>query len=171
MIISMKRGAPREEIDHVCDRIRQFGYKVHSIKGEERVVIGAVGAGDLTRAIEQLEATPGVERVVPISQPFKLVSREFQQEKTTIRMNGLEIGGRDFTLMAGPCSVESEEQLLSTARAVRAAGAEDRCFPARSGDGDRERRFSDALTAESGGHPRGFVPINAAGLRNGLVTL
>ena len=123
MIISMKRGASREEIDHVCDRIRQFGYKVHSIKGEERVVIGAVGAGDLTRAIEQLEATPGVERVVPISQPFKLVSREFQREKTTIRMNGLEIGGSDFTLMAGPCSVESEEQLLSTAWAVRSAGA------------------------------------------------
>ena len=123
MIISMKRGAPREEIDHVCDRIRQFGYKVHSIKGEERVVIGAVGTGDLTQAIEQLEATAGVERVVPISQPFKLVSREFQGEKTTIRVNGLEIGGGDFTLMAGPCSVESEEQLLSTARAVRSAGA------------------------------------------------
>jgi 3-deoxy-7-phosphoheptulonate synthase len=123
MIISMRRGAPREEIDHVCERIRQFGYEVHSIKGEERVVIGAVGHGDLTRAIEQLEATPGVERVVPISQPFKLVSREFQREKTTIPINGLEIGGSDFTLMAGPCSVESEEQLLSTARAVRQAGA------------------------------------------------
>ena len=123
MIISMRRGAPREEIDHVCERIRQFGYKVHSIKGKERVVIGAVGSGDLTRAIEQLEATSGVERVVPISQPFKLVSREFQREKTTIHINGLEVGGGDFTLMAGPCSVESEEQLLSTARAVRQAGA------------------------------------------------
>ena len=122
MIISMRRGASREEIDHVCERIQQFGYKVHSIKGEERVVVGAVGNGDLTRAIEQLEATPGVERVVPLSQPFKLVSREFQREKTTIRINGLEIGGSDFALMAGPCSVESEEQILSTARAVRQAG-------------------------------------------------
>ena len=123
MIISMKRGSSPEEIDHVCERIRQFGYKVHSIKGEERVVIGAVGRGDITSAVEQLEATPGVERVVPISQPFKLVSREFQQERTTIRVNGLEIGGSDFAVMAGPCSVESEEQILTTARAVRSAGA------------------------------------------------
>jgi len=123
MIISMKPGAKREEVDHVCERIRQFGYKVHSIRGEERVVIGAVGRGDLTAAIEQLEATPGVERVVPISQPFKLVSREFQPERTVIRINGVQIGGADFAVMAGPCSVESEEQILVTARAVRDAGA------------------------------------------------
>ncbi len=123
MIISMRLGASREEIDHVCERIRQFGYKVHSIKGDERVVIGAVGVGDLTRAIEQLEATPGVERVVPISQPFKLVSRQFQPEKTMIRVNGCQIGGDDFVVMAGPCSVEGEEQILTTARAVKAAGA------------------------------------------------
>jgi len=123
MIISMRPGASREEIDHVCERIEQFGYKVHSIKGDERVVIGAVGRGDLTRVIEQLEATPGVERVVPISQPFKFVSREFQQEKSMIRVNGCKIGGPDFAVMAGPCSVESEEQILTTARAVKAAGA------------------------------------------------
>ncbi len=123
MIISMKPGASREEVDHVCERIRQFGYKVHSIRGEERVVIGAVGRGDLTAAIEQLEAAPGVERVVPISQPFKMVSREFQPERTVIRINGVQIGAADFAVMAGPCSVESEEQILATARAVRAAGA------------------------------------------------
>lgn len=123
MIISMKRGATREEVEHVCARIEHFGYSVHSIKGDERVVIGAVGRGDYSHAIEQLEATPGVERVVPISQPFKFVSREFQPEKTVIRVNGCLIGGEDFTVMAGPCSVESEEQILATARAVRAAGA------------------------------------------------
>ncbi len=123
MIISMKSGATREEIDHVCERIRGFGYKVHSIKGDERVVIGAVGVGDLTKAIEQLEATAGVERVVPISQPFKLVSREFQPEKTIVRVNGNLIGGDRFTIMAGPCSVESEEQIMTVARAVQAAGA------------------------------------------------
>ena len=123
MIISMRSGASREEVDHVCDRIRTFGYRVHSIKGDERVVIGAVGHGDLTAAIEQLEATPGVERVVPISQPFKFVSREFQKERTVIRVNGCEIGGDNFAVMAGPCSVESEAQIMAVAHAVKAAGA------------------------------------------------
>ncbi len=122
MIISMKTGASREEIDHVCQRIEQFGYRVHSINGDERVVIGAVGRGDLSHAIEQLEAAPGVENVVPISQPFKLVSREIQPNKTVIRVNGCRIGGDDFTVIAGPCSVESEEQILATAHAVKAAG-------------------------------------------------
>ena len=75
MIISMKRGASREQIEHVRERIIAFGYKVHSIEGEERVVIGAVGVGNTTPAIEQLESTPGVESVTPISQPFKVVGR------------------------------------------------------------------------------------------------
>jgi 3-deoxy-7-phosphoheptulonate synthase len=123
MIISMKPGASREQIDHVFDRIRAFGYKVHSIQGEERVVIGAVGIGDVTAAVEQLESTPGVERVVPISQPFKVVSRQMQSAKTVIQVNGCAIGGGDFAVMAGPCSVEGEEQILSTARRVKAAGA------------------------------------------------
>jgi 3-deoxy-7-phosphoheptulonate synthase len=124
MIISMKLGATREQIDHVRDRILAFGYKVHSIEGEERVVIGAVGTGDTTPAIEQLESTPGVERVVPISQPYKVVSRQMQKHKTIIKVNGLTIGGDQFIVMAGPCSVESEEQILTTAHAVKAAGAQ-----------------------------------------------
>jgi 3-deoxy-7-phosphoheptulonate synthase len=124
MIISMKRGASREQIDHVRDRIIAFGYKVHSIEGEERVVIGAVGVGDTTPAIEQLESTPGVESVTPISQPYKVVSRQMQPAKTVIRVNGFSIGGDNFMVMAGPCSVESEEQILTTARAVKAAGAQ-----------------------------------------------
>jgi 3-deoxy-7-phosphoheptulonate synthase len=124
MIISMKRGASRAQIDHVRDRIIAFGYKVHSIEGEERVVIGAVGVGDTTPAIEQLESTPGVESVTPISQPYKVVSRQMQPAKTVIRVNGFSIGGDNFMVMAGPCSVESEEQILTTARAVKAAGAQ-----------------------------------------------
>ncbi len=123
MIISMKPGATSEQIEHVCERIRSFGYKVHSIQGEERVVIGAVGVGDVTTAVEQLESAPGVDRVVPISQPFKVVSREMQAHRTVIRVNGCAIGGGDFAVMAGPCSVESEEQILATAQAVKAAGA------------------------------------------------
>jgi 3-deoxy-7-phosphoheptulonate synthase len=123
MIISMRQHATREEIDHVCERIRDFGYKVHSIDGEERVVIGVVGTGDVTACLESLEATPGVERAVRISAPYKFVSREFKKEHSAIRVNGLEVGGDEFIVMAGPCSVESEKQIMETAELVAEAGA------------------------------------------------
>jgi 3-deoxy-7-phosphoheptulonate synthase len=124
MIISMRPHATREEIDHVCERIREFGYKVHSIEGEERVVIGVVGVGDVTGCLESLEATPGVESAVRISAPYKFVSREFKKEDSLIKINGLEIGGDQFVMMAGPCSVESEKQIMQTAEGVAAAGAQ-----------------------------------------------
>ena len=123
MIISMRLHATKEEIDHVCERIAEFGYKVHSIVGEERVVIGVVGMGDVTACLESLEAAPGVESAVRISAPYKFVSREFRKERSAIRLNGLEIGGDEFVVMAGPCSVESEKQIMATAEAVAAAGA------------------------------------------------
>jgi 3-deoxy-7-phosphoheptulonate synthase len=123
MIISMRPHATREEIDHVCDRIREFGYKAHSIEGEERVVIGVVGVGDVTACLESLEATPGVETAMRISAPYKFVSKEFKKERSRIRVNGLEIGGDEFVVMAGPCSVESERQIMQTAEAVADAGA------------------------------------------------
>src|SRR5258706_3450526 len=100
MIISMRPHAPKSEIDYVCERIRDFGYKVHSIEGEERVVIGIVGIGDVTACLESLEATQGVERAVRISAPYKFVSKEFKKERTTMRVNGLEIGGDEFIVMA-----------------------------------------------------------------------
>lgn len=123
MIISMKLHATRDEIDAVRARISDFGYKVHSIEGEERVVIGVVGVGDVTACLESLEAMPQVEKAVRISAPYKFVSREFRPEKTRIQANGVEIGGDEFVLMAGPCSVEGEEQILTTARFVREHGA------------------------------------------------
>ena len=123
MIISMRPHATKAEIDHVCDRIREFGYRVHSIQGEERVVIGVVGVGDVTACLESLEATPGVESAVRISAPYKFVSREFKKEHSVIRINGTEIGGDEFIVMAGPCSVESERQIMETAEGVAAAGA------------------------------------------------
>jgi 3-deoxy-7-phosphoheptulonate synthase len=123
MIISMRPHATRQEIDHVCERIRDFGYKVHSIEGDERVVIGVVGVGDVTACLESIEATPGVERAVRISAPYKFVSREFRPQRSAIRLNGVEIGGDEFVMMAGPCSVESEKQIMETAEAVAAAGA------------------------------------------------
>jgi 3-deoxy-7-phosphoheptulonate synthase len=124
MIVSMRPHATREEIDHVCERIRDFGYKVHSIEGEERVVIGVVGVGgDVTACVESLEATPGVERAVRISAPYKFVSKEFKKEHSVLRIGNLEIGGGEFIMMAGPCSVESESQIMETAVAVASAGA------------------------------------------------
>ena len=119
----MRPHATRQEIDHVCERIREFGYKVHSIEGEERVVIGAVGVGDVTACLESLEATPGVERAMRISAPYKFVSKEFKKGRSLIKVNGVEIGGDEFIVIAGPCSVESEEQIIRTAESVAAAGA------------------------------------------------
>jgi len=123
MIISMRPNATREEIEHVCERIREFGYKVHSIQGEERVVIGAVGIGDVTPCLEALEALPYVEKAVRISAPYKFVSREFRREPSTIKVNGHEFGGGEFIIIAGPCSVESEQQIMEVAESVRSAGA------------------------------------------------
>ncbi len=123
MIISMKRHSTRQEIEQVCERIRDFGYKIHAIEGEERVVIGAVGVGDVTQCLESIEAMPQVESAVRISAPYKFVSREFRPEKSQIRVNGHEIGGDQFIVMAGPCSVESEKQIMQAAEGVAKAGA------------------------------------------------
>jgi 3-deoxy-7-phosphoheptulonate synthase len=123
MIISMRPHATREQIEHVCDRIREFGYKVHSIEGEERVVIGVVGLGDVTACLESLEATPGVESAVRITAPYKFVSREFKKEHSPVPVNGLDVGADEFVVIAGPCSVESEKQIMETAEGVAAAGA------------------------------------------------
>src|SRR5579871_1054780 len=123
MIISMKLHSTKEEIEQVCERIRDFGYKIHAIEGEERVVIGVVGVGDVTACLESVEAMPQVEKAVRISAPYKFVSKEFHTERTRIRVNGCEIGGDEFIVMAGPCSVESEKQIMETAEGVAAAGA------------------------------------------------
>src|SRR2546423_13710656 len=123
MIISMKLHAKRHEIDEVCENVRSFGYKVHSIEGEERVVIGVVGVGDVTACLESVEAMPQVEAVTRITAPYKFVSKEFRKEKTRIRVNGTEIGGNEFVMIAGPCSVESGEQIMRAAEGVAKAGA------------------------------------------------
>jgi 3-deoxy-7-phosphoheptulonate synthase len=123
MIISMKLHSSKEEIEQVCQRIRDFGYKIHAIEGEERVVIGAVGVGDVTTCLESVEAMPQVEKAVRISAPYKFVSKEFRQGRSVIRVNGCEIGGDELVVMAGPCSVESERQIMQAAEGVAKAGA------------------------------------------------
>src|SRR5213595_77165 len=115
MIISIKLHATREEIDQVRAQVEQFGYKVHSIEGEERVVIGVLGVGDVTACMESVESMPQVEKVVRISAPYKFVSKQFKPGRTRICVNGLEIGGDEFVVMAGPCSVESEKQIMHAA--------------------------------------------------------
>lgn len=123
MIISMRLHATQAEIDHVCERIKEFGYKVHSIVGEERVVIGVVGVGDVTACLESIQAMPSVESAVRISAPYKFVSKEFKQDRTRIKAGGAAIGGDEFVVMAGPCSVENEKQIMETAHAVAESGA------------------------------------------------
>src|ERR1039457_500033 len=120
MIISMKLHSTKEEIEQVCERIRNFEYKIHAIQGEERVVIASVGIGDVTACLESIEAMPQVESAVRISAPYKFVSREFQSGKSRIRVDGLDIGGDEFIVMAGPCSVESEKQIMQAAEIGRA---------------------------------------------------
>jgi 3-deoxy-7-phosphoheptulonate synthase len=124
MIVSMKLHASREQIEAVCERVRDFKYKIHTIEGEERVVIGIVGVGDVTACLESIEAMPGVEKAVRISAPYKFVSKEFRAEKSQIRVNGHDVGGDQFIVMAGPCSVENEKQIMQTAETVAAAGAQ-----------------------------------------------
>ncbi len=124
MIISMKAGASREQVEHVIDQIRKMGYEAHPIWGKERVVIGAIGDERGKARLQALEAAPGVDQVVPILKPFKLAGKELRREPTVVRVGDVEVGPRQFTVMAGPCSVESREQLLTTARAVKKAGAQ-----------------------------------------------
>src|SRR5260370_18400404 len=103
MIILMRSHASKPEIDYVWERIREFGFKVHSIEGEERVVIGVVGVGgDVTACLESLEATPGVEKAMRISAPYKFVSKEFKKKRAQMRINGLEIGRHELLLVACP---------------------------------------------------------------------
>lgn len=123
MIIVMKTGASESQIREVIRRIEELGYQAHIIEGAQRTVIGAVGDERGKDRLQSLEVMPGVDTVVPILQPFKLASREVKGGKSIVRVGDLEIGGPAVVVMAGPCSVESEAQMLQTAQAVKAAGA------------------------------------------------
>jgi 3-deoxy-7-phosphoheptulonate synthase len=125
MIIVMKAGAPKKEKDEVLKRIKELGYKPHVIHGTTRDVIGAVGDERGKLVLQSLESMPGVESVVPILQPYKLASKEVKRESSIIRISEtVSIGGPEVIVMAGPCSVESEEQIITTALAVKEAGAQ-----------------------------------------------
>ncbi len=125
MIIVLQSGASKEDIEGVETTLKDLGYGVHPIYGVERTVIGAVGAPGQSKedAAEQLRALPHVEDVIFILKPYKFVAKEYKPEKTIIDVDGVKIGGNQVVIMGGPCTVESHEQLMTTARAVKATGA------------------------------------------------
>ncbi|MDR3708706.1 MAG: 3-deoxy-7-phosphoheptulonate synthase [Capsulimonadaceae bacterium] len=125
MIIILKQGSTPEQVEGVESTLKEMGYGVHPIYGVERTVIGAVGApgADKEAAADQLRALEAVADIVFVLKPYKFVAKEFKSEKSVVRAGDVEIGGNRVVVMAGPCTVESREQLLKTARAVKAAGA------------------------------------------------
>ena len=121
MMIVMQEGATDEQIAHVVARIEEVGASAHVSVGERVTVIGAIGDREELAGVP-LEACPGVDRVVAVLKPYKLVGREFHPHDTVVEVRGKRLGGGHFGLIAGPCSVETEEQVMAAARAVAAAG-------------------------------------------------
>ena len=123
MIIVMKKEASEKEINHVIERIEKLGLKAVVSKGVERTVIGVIGPEDIVR-LQPFSVFAGVDQVMGILAPYKLVSREFKKENSIIKIKeGVEIGGREIVIIAGPCSIESRDQLFSVAKSVKESGA------------------------------------------------
>src|SRR5215831_6708431 len=122
MIVVMKPGSTQRQVNHVIERIEQLGLRSHVIVGTDRTVIAALGE-KRDGAKQALETGDGVEKVVPILAPYKMASTEVKKERTRIEVRGLKIGDRQLGVIAGPCSVESREQILEIAHLVMEAGA------------------------------------------------
>ena len=122
MIVVMKQNSSADQVEEVVKRVEELGYKVHLSRGEARTIIGIIGADDYMIQQDTFEVLDGVEKTVRIMQPYKYASRDFVQASTTIPVNGISVGGERIVVMAGPCSVESREQILETAHAVKEAG-------------------------------------------------
>jgi len=122
MIIVIKKDTTQEAIDHVVAKIKEAGLAVHISKGKERTILGAIG-DEAALASIPLETFPGVEKVMPILKPYKLVSREFRKENTVIEVEGVRVGDKEIVVIAGPCSVESRESVTEAAIKVKEAGA------------------------------------------------
>ncbi len=125
MIIILTPSASDNDLQELVQNLKDRGYGVHISKGVEKTIVGAIGAPEDDKAIiaEQLSSLNIVERVIPILKPYKIVGKEFHPDKTIIRVRDVDIGGQKIAVMAGPCSVEGEEQTIETAKAVKAAGA------------------------------------------------
>jgi 3-deoxy-7-phosphoheptulonate synthase len=123
MIVVLRPNTPRDQLDEVVAEVRKLGYDPRPIFGTEQSIVAAIGDERTHHTLESLLAMPQVEKVMPVQKRYKLVSRESHPQNSVIDVDGLPVGSERFIVMAGPCSVESEEQLLATARAVKAAGA------------------------------------------------
>jgi len=122
MIIVMEAHASKQDVQHVVDRIKELGLTPHLSEGVERTIIGVIGDERLIQK-DQLSLLPHVENVIPILKPYKLTSRDFKQANTIVNVAGVKVGGKNLVVIAGPCSVETEEQLMQTAETVKASGA------------------------------------------------
>ena len=123
MIIIMRSDATEEQISHIVDRTQKLGLRANISRGVEKTVIGLIGPEDVLR-VTPLEIYPGVEQVIPVLAPYRLVSREFKKDNTVIKINkNLEIGGKKLVVMAGPCSIETLEGMRSIAQKLKKAGA------------------------------------------------
>jgi 3-deoxy-7-phosphoheptulonate synthase len=123
MLVVMHHGASAAEVEAVCQAIRDMGYQPVPMPGEQRTAVGLIG-NDGPVDDSNVIGLPGVAQVLHVSKPYKQVSREWKADTTLVNLGrGVVVGGRDVVVIAGPCSVESEEQIVASARAVRAAGA------------------------------------------------
>ena len=123
MIIVLKPNTTEVQIKHIVSKVKSLGLKPMISRGLERTIIGVIGEEDLLR-VQPMEVFPGVEKVMPILAPFKLVSREFKPSDTVVDIKGIKVGGKGLVVMAGPCAVENYELLLSVARQVKKSGAQ-----------------------------------------------
>lgn len=124
MLIILGKSATREQINQIIEKLEKSGYSAHVSEGVEKTVIGAIGiVGEEELLMTQMEAFPFVEKVLPVLKPYKLVQRDFKPERTVVVVNGVKVGGDEIVVIAGPCAVESEEQLISTAEFVKSCGA------------------------------------------------
>jgi 3-deoxy-7-phosphoheptulonate synthase len=123
MIILMKKNATEEQINQVTEWITSVGYQTHLSRGVERTIIGAIGDDRGRIQLKSAAFLPGVEKIVPILKPYKLAGREFQEKDTVIQVGEVRIGGPEFTVIAGPCSIESEEQMMECGYVAKKAGA------------------------------------------------
>ncbi len=123
MIVIMHSSATPEHIDTVLERLQEHNLKGHIIHGEERMIIGVIGAYIPPALREDLERLPGVQETMRVTRPYKLTAREMHPHDTIVDVSGIRVGGGDCIIIAGPCAVESEEQIMTTAYAVREAGA------------------------------------------------
>ena len=124
MIVVMEDNASQKDIERITNRIEELGFTPHLSRGKNKTIIGIIGDFNREEMIQSLGAYPEIERLVPIQEPYKLVGRSFKSSDTVVSIEEVKIGGKQLVIMAGPCAVESEEQIISTARVIKKAGAQ-----------------------------------------------